>query len=415
MKKLILIILMSSALFSCRNRVPDIPDVLPFVKRAMTDTTFAAYHCIEGYIPYEKDGTIAVIGDYESVYGFTEDFVSADYFDNIDAREQPDELHDYAGETVTPVFDLANTPYSGFLDAGNVPALRETAVAMAVASMDGSCYSNLYEEKARSQRRRAKILVLSSPYLCSFAYKDICSLFASKTDEPPVVSVLDQMFLSAFEDGPEAGVALLAPKEELEHGIYGNVCKRLVQDGRSLPEYLEFPLEGKDFREAFLHILDSCATAGIRLSRLMFVPPYGYDPDSLSRVIEEIYESPGIDMEVYRSVMAPDFRLTDAFAESLKEVYRIMRHENMFTHRISYPEVVPFVTVPGNDVPLDSDDYGGRMEAKFKYNHSADASVEYFRTLYLSRLYLPEDEYQNIEKLSVPVFLNVYRLTGGTR
>lgn len=415
MKKLLFIILMSSALFSCRNRASDTADVLPFVKRAMADTSFAAYHCIESYIPYETDGTIAVIGDYQSVYGFTEDFVSADYFDNIDASVLPDELHDFAGETITPVFDLANAPYSGFLDAGNVRALRETAVAMAVASMDGSCYSNLYEEKARSQRRRAKILVLSSPYLCSFAYKDICSLFASKTDEPPVVSVLDQMFLSAFEDGPQADVVLLAPKEELERGVYRNVWKRLGQDGRSLPEYREFPLEGNDSRAALMHVLDSCATAGIHLSRLMFVPPCGFDTRSLYRLIEEIYESPGIDMEVYRSVLAPDFRLTDAFAESLKEVYRIMRRKNMFTHRIAYPEVVSFVTVPANDVPLDSDDYGGRMESQFKYNHSADASVEYFRTLYLSRLYLPEDEYMNIEKLSVPVFLNVYRLTGGTK
>ena len=102
----------------------------------------------------------------------------------------------------------------------------------------------------------------------------------------------------------------------------------------------------------------------------------------------------------------------DAYREAVKATYAMLRTRNLFTHRIAYPEVKAFVTVPANDIPLESIDFGGRIAEKYKYNHSADASIEVFRTVSLSRLYMPEEEYNKIEQLSVPVLLNLYRLTG---
>ena len=136
------------------------------------------------------------------------------------------------------------------------------------------------------------------------------------------------------------------------------------------------------------------------------------DYDGFVELLEEIRNSPGIEMEKYRSVLDPDFRFVDANREAVKATYRMLRERNLFTHRIAYPEIQAFVTVPANGIPLESNDFGGRIAQQYKYNHSADASVEVFRTIALSRLYMPEKEYNLVEKLSEPVLLNVYRLTG---
>ena len=118
-------------------------------------------------------------------------------FDNIDGREQPDELHDFAGETFTPVFDMANSPYAGYIEAENIPAMREAAVSMAVASLGSSCYSNTFDEDMTSSRIPAKVLIVDSPYLCRYALKDIDTLLVSAGIDVPVLSLSDEMMRRA--------------------------------------------------------------------------------------------------------------------------------------------------------------------------------------------------------------------------
>ena len=111
-------------------------------------------------------------------------------------------------------------------------------------------------------------------------------------------------------------------------------------------------------------------------------------------------------------MLAPDCTFVDAYREAVKATYLLLRERNLFTHRIAYPQVQAFVTVPANDIPLESNDFGGRIALKYKYNHPADANVEVFRTVALSRLYIPEKEFKRIDQLSETALLNNYRLTG---
>lgn len=404
MKKFLFIFALTSVLCSCGNGDADQVLPLPYVSRALTDTSFVGFRCLADYEPGQVHASVALIGDYDSCYDLTGIFVSADFFDNIDGREIPDELHDFAGETFSPVLDMANSPYEGFLKADNPYALRETAVAMAVASLGKHCYSNMYEEKMGSRKMGSKAIVIASPYLCAYAYDDICQLFHSN---PPVVSAVDCMFLSALDGG---GAVLMAEKEDL--GVFRLAWERLSNNEKNLPAYQDFQFTGSSLRESFTALLDTCLVQNVTLRRLMFVPSGKMSLEGLESVLDEIVSSPGIAMENYRSVLAPDFRFVDAYREAVKATYAMLRTRNLFTHRIAYPEVKAFVTVPANDIPLESIDFGGRIAEKYKYNHSADASIEVFRTVSLSRLYMPEEEYNKIEQLSVPVLLNLYRLTG---
>ncbi len=409
MKKLFPIILFASALCACGNRDNDQSLVLPYLSRSLNDTSFVGYHCLADYSPEQIHAGIAVLGDFQSSCDITELFVASDFFDNINGRENPDELHDFAGETILPVLDLANAPYDGYLEAENPDALRETAVAMAVASLGKRCHSNMYEERMGAERLSSKAVVIASPYLCAYAFSDICQLFHSN---PPVISAVDRMFISGLGSIEGNGAVLMAPQEELDRGIYRKVWDRLSSGEENLPDYSETPVLEEGLRASFFALLDSCYVAGRSLRRLMYVPSEVLNYNELEDLLEEVRTSPGIEMENYRSVLEPDFKFVDAYREAVKATYLLLRERNLFTHRIAYPQVQAFVTVPANDIPLESNDFGGRIAQKYKYNHSADANVEVFRTVALSRLYMPEKEFKRIDQLSETVLLNVYRLTG---
>lgn len=409
MKKFLSILSLIAVLSACVGRNSEQEPPIRYLSRSLTDTTFVGYHCLADYSPEDLHSAVAVIGDFDCCRELTSVFIAADFFDNINGRENPDELHDFAGEVIAPVFDLANAPYQGFIVAGNQDALRETAVAMAVASLGKKAYSNMYEASMGAVKSGSKVLVIASPYLCAYGYEDICGLFHTA---PPVISAVDRMFLSAL-DGPEGDSAvLLSPREDIEAGIYRKVWNRLSAEYEGLKDYREFALRDEGLRESFLSLLDTCLVQNRSLKRLMYVPSDELDYDGFVELLEEIRNSPGIEMEKYRSVLDPDFRFVDANREAVKATYRMLRARNLFTHRIAYPEIQAFVTVPANGIPLESNDFGGRIAQQYKYNHSADASVEVFRTIALSRLYMPEKEYNLVEKLSEPVLLNVYRLTG---
>ena len=409
MKKLFNIILLASALTACDNRDNDQAQVLPYLDRSLNDTSFVGYHCLADYSPDQIHAGIAVLGDFQSSSDLTELFVASDFFDNINGRENPDELHDFAGETILPVLDLANAPYEGYLEAENPDAIRETAVAMAVASLGKHCYSNMYEEGMGAERLPSKAIVIASPYLCAYAFSDICQLFHSY---PPVISAVDRMFISGLDSIKGDGAVLMAPQEELDRGIYRKVWDRLSCGEEKLADYAEVPVLEEGLRASFFALLDSCYVSGRSLRRLMYVPSEVLSHNGLEKLLEEVRTSPGIEMENYRSVLAPDFTFVDAYREAVKATYLLLRERNLFTHRIAYPQVQAFVTVPANDIPLESNDFGGRIALKYKYNHSADANVEVFRTVALSRLYMPEKEFKRIDQLSETVLLNIYRLTG---
>ena len=223
-KRFLISILMPAIILTACERNKNVSEpYLPFVKQALTDTSSASKHILDKYVPNNVAGSIAVIGDLESVCRMVSDFLCSDRFDNIDGREQPDELHDFAGETFTPVFDMANSPYAGYIEAENIPAMREAAVSMAVASLGSSCYSNTFDEDMTSSRIPAKVLIVDSPYLCRYALKDIDTLLVSAGIDVPVLSLSDEMMRRAGTRHPNGLIAVLAGSKEIEYGLYKGV------------------------------------------------------------------------------------------------------------------------------------------------------------------------------------------------
>ncbi len=401
-------------LSSCErnNKVPE--PYLPLVKQALTDTSSVAWHLLDGYEPDSITGSIGLIGDFEPLCSLVSEFLSSDRFDNIDGRGIPDELHDFAGETLSPVFDVANAPYDGYIDSENIPAMREAAVSMALASLGSVSYSNTFDEVLTAARIPAKVLIVGSPYLCRYAMRDIDTMLVSKGKDIPVLSLTDEMFRRAGERHPDGVIAVLADARELGYGLYRDVYERVSRGSEHFPAYVEHADSGQNSRTSFTAFLDSYITSGAteKISAVLV----GTSSDSLnvrdlSEALEQILTSQGLDMENYRSVLADDFEFISGEDAVIRACYRVLRQKNLFTHRIAYPSVRAFVTVPSAGAPLENTDFGGSLASRFKYNHSADASMQITRVVPLSRLYLGGERLDEVNRLVAPVILNMERLT----
>lgn len=407
------VLLSLCALISCtgNKRVSD--PYLPLVKKALADTSSVAWHMLDGYVDGNAAGTIALAGDCDPLCRLVSEFLRSDRFDNIDGREAGDELHDFAGETFAPVFDIANSPYGGYVDAENIPALREAAVSMAISSLSGSCYTNTFDVKPLAAKVPAKVFILSSPYLCRYALRDIDTLVVSKGLDVPVLSMTDEMFRMAGKRHRGGRIAVIADGNELEHGLYRTVYERVKGDDEDFPVYMEHVASGKDSRAVFMEFLDSCMASGQqeKISAVLV----GNSSDSVdvrgfNEALEEIRTSQGIVMENCRAVLADDFEFISGEDAVIRACYRVLRSRNLFTHRIAYPSVMAYVTVPSSDVPLEDVDFGGTIEPRFKYNHSADAGVQITRTVPVSRLYMDEVRLERVNRLVAPVILDMDRL-----
>lgn len=411
---LISILMLAMVLTACERNKKVSEPYLPFVKQALTDTSSVSRYILDNYVPNNVAGSIAVIGDFDPVCRMVSDFLCSDRFDNIDGREQPDELHDFAGEMFTPVFDMANSPYAGYIEAENIPAMREAAVSMAVASLGSSCYSNTFDEEMTSPRIPAKVLIVDSPYLCRYALKDIDTLLVSAGIDVPVLSLSDEMMNRAGKRHPNGLIAVLAGSKEIEHGLYKGVYERCRNGSDSFPDYIEHTVSGGDSKTIFMEFLDNYLESGAqdKISAVLIgVSSDSLNVRALSEVLEEIRTSQGLDMENYRAVLDENFEFIGGEDAVIQACYNVLRDHNLFTHRIAYPSVKAYVTVPSSSVPLESVSFGGTLSDKFKYNHSADASIQITRTVPLGRLYMSDEYLEKVNRLVAPVILNMDRLT----
>lgn len=411
---LISILMLAMVLTACERNKKVSEPYLPFVKQALTDTSSVSRHILDNYVPNNVAGSIAVIGDFDPVCRMVSDFLCSDRFDNIDGRKQPDELHDFAGETFTPVFDMANSPYVGYIEAENIPAMREAAASMAVASLGSSCYSNTFDEEMTSPRIPAKVLIVDSPYLCRYALKDIDTLLVSAGIDVPVLSLSDEMMNRAGKRHPNGLIAVLAGSKEIEHGLYKGVYERCCNGSDSFPDYIEHTVSGGDSKTIFMEFLDNYLASGAQdkiSAVLVGVSSDSLNVRALSEVLEEIRTSQGLDMENYRAVLDENFEFIGGEDAVIQACYNVLRDHNLFTHRIAYPSVRAYVTVPSSSVPLESVSFGGTLSDKFKYNHSADASIQITRTVPLGRLYMSDEYLEKVNRLVAPVILNMDRLT----
>ena len=389
---------------SCRKgREVSVPP-LQYVTRALSDTSSAAYGIISGYDDRDNSGSVTVIGPLVETAIVCETLVLSDRFDNIDGRNLPDSLPDFAGEKICAIFDIADAPYAGYLKTMNETFLRETAARCAVEAVNGRCYSHPFDHRMGTEKGKAKMLVLSSSLMSGYGYDDICSMFGAAGKRMHVVAPLQSVFRHIFRTVPEADtVGVWADVDVIASGVYGSVSaaeakKREAVDSEAgsdagkfecvclSPQFTGNPAEDV---KAFLDMYSNSGNKGRLDAVILDDMRWHGHIGQMNAALTELLGADTPEAAEYRSLVSEECAFISPADAMSEECYRILRSEGRFTHRIALPEAEGYLMVPAYNPNVESLDRDGCFKEDYKYNRAPGSETETTRLIPADVRYLP--------------------------
>ncbi len=168
--------LLLGAILSCSRRVETGFDSLELVDILVRDSLPVLQH--KAARAGSADGKIILLGDVETFPRLCALMKEEDAFDNVDAKAVPDGLPDFAGETIVPLVDFTQSPFSEMLSGNDGPrALKELAVRLSLAALDSSL--------------NCKVLVICSPLMAEYGGDDISDFYEKIGCNVPVIYSAD--------------------------------------------------------------------------------------------------------------------------------------------------------------------------------------------------------------------------------
>lgn len=357
MKKAVILAVAISALFSsCRsNTLPPRPTV-PLVESIVRDTSGLA--AIVARAGNTSAGSIAIIGEPGQAVALTRLFLSVDAKDNIDGREVRDSLPDFAGEQFDVILDANNAPYAHYLDSG-IDSLREAAVHGAMFAWDSTCLKSL-SSRQKLFKSRAKILIFCSPLHSSYGLFDVDTLQTLCGGRSRLFTPVEISLARAVASGAR-NIAVWASREVKASGAYENAFSEMGQEGKVTSLTPESAL---DVRTELRSLLRQYQSSGLTMDALI-LSDYSIDTTPLISELALIRRGGTEEDLAFSRMLSPGFIILNPGSCLTDTVYRYMRENNLFTHRIARPLARWFETV--------ENDQGGAaiMEVGSAYVHAA--------------------------------------------
>ena len=328
-------VLFLPALIGCRQGETAGRETIPFVKQVAADSA-GTFSIVKSYRESGSRGSIAVIGEPESTLLLTERFLTCDVFDNIDGRRKSDGLPDFSGEVFDMLMDRMYEPYEHFVGS-DLDSLREMTVRYALAAVDTTCLSSPFNPDLKLRKNSAKILVLTSSLQSEYGQFDVDTLFRMAGKRVALVDPVRAMF-DAASDG-NRGVqhfGVWAGKDVIAGGTYQAVFGRRFRDGSTLSAFCPAP-EG-DLGVRFRDFLRQYREGGAGPLSVLLLDDYGVDTEFIEREVGRIRELMTEEDVALNRIIAPDFRCVEPMGAITAACYRILRHDNRFTHDIAYPK-----------------------------------------------------------------------------
>lgn len=378
---------------SCSRNESSGPSQIPYVRSAIRDTSSLAHKALSR--PADLFGTIAVIGPAEEALLVAEDFLTTDTRDNISAREVPDSLPDFSGEVIQPVLDIANQPYSDYVTLGNEAFLRELNVRNMAMAVDTAALRSPFDTTNSVRKIPAKAVVYASTYSSAFGYADADTLVKALGSDVRVFSPVHSMVSYAARRHPgRLNVAVWTTEDKMGAGVYSILGKEFPRQGIN-GKYSVFapPVDStRDFgslQGRFLAFLDSYAASGEKEKlSAMFLDDIGVDPDELGAIIDSIKNTDEDIMLVYKNMLAPSFECIWPGRALAEECYDWMRSSNLFTHRISYPDLSAYLTAPSTHLSEEMYDPDGGLSYAFRYSRVPGSGEETYTIVELREKYI---------------------------
>lgn len=295
-------------------------------------------------------GSIALIGEPREVILLARQFLSADRMDNIDGSARRDSLPDFAGESFDLILDAFNAPYSHFFaegpeSASRVDSLRTAAVQNAVFAWDSTCVRQASDMSSRLSKSRAKLLVFTSSMQAQYGLFDVDTLQQLTGACTILVSAVNTLLDEAFASGAR-NLAVWTSRDVRDSQAWQSVFQWRNVPGTSLAVIT--PDAALDVRTEFRNLLRQYRTTGRTLDALL-IDSYAVDFAPLLSELAMVRQA-GTDEDAgLDRMLSPDFRILDPASSVLRATGRLLREQNLFTHRISRPYARYYETVEAPD------------------------------------------------------------------
>ncbi|MBO4760248.1 MAG: hypothetical protein J5520_00725 [Bacteroidales bacterium] len=381
---------------SCRERQVSGRYVIPYVGKVMSDTSSAEYRTLSTYdIRRSVNGTIAVLGEPEETLTLSEYLLGCDLVNNINGAASADGLPDFSGEVISPLLDIANAPYIGYVKAGKEDYLSEINVRNFIAAVDSSCYLSAYDEDKIVRKARAKVVILSSSYAAAYGYYEIDSLSRSLADGIPVFSTVHSMLSQALDGRQEgANLGIWASKDILGSGVYSTVIPDVAASKgvKSVSYEVLCPESSGSVMERFLEFLDRYKAVGgdTKLSAVVVDDP-SVNVDSLRAAVASIVNMDHDKYLLYKMSLEDGFKVVDAYSSVAASCQAYLRESNRFTHRIAYPDIYAYVTSPCRGFGNAAYNGDGSFSDSFKFGREENSDEVTYSFVELKDKYLPSD------------------------
>lgn len=201
-KKVFLYLSVALAVFtagSCLRQYKPESRAIPFVDNILADSSSARYSFIFSFNPENVKGSISIIGAPSDCARISEAFMTCDNFDNINGSRLSDGLPDFAGEIIASIIDVANTPYSDYIDSSNTDFLRELTVKEVLAALDTTTSISQFDHNGITTKLGAKVIILASKEMIKFGLFDVDTLFKAAGRKIPVIASTDSAKVVAEE------------------------------------------------------------------------------------------------------------------------------------------------------------------------------------------------------------------------
>lgn len=227
--------------------------LLPIAQKALGDSSSIYY---ADFPEYPRELSDLPIGIFDcSPDGFTvaEKFLTADNFDNITGRSGSDGIADFGGEYFQILYDRANSPYGGYIDAGNPAFLKEQLIRNTLFLMSDRYYNLAVDEYQSGYKDPVKIVIVPSPVADYYALSDIQALLDRSGTGVKAVGVIESSIREALKGVDEDGnfcVGVLYSPEGVTSREYEAAIRKMASDSGVTGRIQVFNQEGLGIEEA---------------------------------------------------------------------------------------------------------------------------------------------------------------------
>jgi len=285
------------------------------------------------------EGSVAIIGEPQSVILLARQFQGCDRVDNVDGRPVRDSLPDFAGETFEAIMDARFAPYVRL--AQSAPdSLRDAAVLNAVAAWDSLCWRSRTDVEPLLRKERAKMIILTSSLQAQWGQFDVDTLQQLCGGNCFVLSSVHSMLDQAYAAGARS-MAVWTTRDVRSSGAWQSVFAEKGWADAHLTVLA--PEAAVDVRTELRSLLRQYQESGRVLDALL-LDAYDLDLVLLRSELALIKAEGSLEDASFHAMLSEEFTLWDPASSLIRTTYNTMREHHLFTHRIARPSVHYFET-----------------------------------------------------------------------